>query len=162
MRRVIIASLITTAALAAPGAAASAAPKARTGLADGTGTVFLVGGGLEDFGTVQLPAVIRRSTTTSWSYGANTTFAAGSGCTTTIGTCYTATGTLTLTDGAGTLTATIVGTDDATAAFGWTARVTSGTGTWRRARGTIRVTGTRDWANGQQTISAWDLTGITL
>ena len=162
MRRVIIASLITTASLAAPGAIASAAPKARTSIADGSGTVFGVGGGLEDFGSVRLPTVIRRTATTEWSYDANTTFAAGAGCTTTIGTCYAASGTLTLTDGAGSLTATITGTDDATAAFTWTARVTSGTGTWRRARGTIRVTGTRDWVNGQQTISSWDLAALSL
>ena len=162
MRRVIIASLITPAGLATPGAVASAAPKARTALADGSGSVFVVGGGLEDFGGVQLPAVIRRTSTTAWSYDANTTFTAGTGCPTTIGTCYAASGTLTLTDGAGTLTATITGTDDATAAFSWTARVTSGTGTWRRARGTIRVTGTRDWVNGQQTISAWDLAALSL
>lgn len=162
MRRVIIASLITTTALAAPSATAFAAPKARTTLAEGSGTVFVVGGGLEDFGSVQLPAPVRRSTATSWSYDANTTFATGSGCATTIGTCSSAIGTLTVSDGTSTLTATIDGTDDATAAFTWTARVTNGTGTWRRARGTIRIAGTRDWANGQQTLSTWDLASLSL
>lgn len=162
MRRVIIAILITTAALGVPSVAASAAPRVRTAIADGSGSVMTIGGGLEDFGELRLAAPVRRSATTSWSYGANTTFAAGTGCTTSVGTCYSATGSLTLSDGTSSVTATITGTDDATATFAWTAQVTGGTGAWRRARGTIRATGTRDWVNNQQTTSTWDLSGLNL
>lgn len=161
MRRVIIATLITTAALGVPSVTA-AAPRVRTATADGSGSVMAVGGGLEDFGGLQLAAPMRRSATTSWSYGANTTFAAGTGCMTSAGTCYSATGSLTLSDGTSSVTATIAGTDDATATFAWTATVTGGTGAWRRARGTIRVTGSRDWVNDQRTVSTWDLSALNL
>lgn len=162
MRRVIIATLITTAALGIPSATATAAPRVRTATAAGSGSVMTVGGGLEDFGALRLTAPMRRSATTDWTYDATTAFAAGTGCTTSVGTCYATTGTLTLSDGNSSLLATVTGTDDATAVFTWTAEVTGGTGAWRRARGTIRVSGNRDWVDDQRTVSTWDLTDLNL
>jgi len=161
VRRVIIASLIATAALATSGAPLGAAPRLAT-TATGTGQYFIGGGSLTDAGIVVLPNPIRRSATTSWSYSAGMVFSAGTGCTTSIGTCYASSGTITLADGTSSLTATFTGTDDAMAEFRWTAKVTGGTGQWRRARGTIRVAGVRDGSDTQGSTSSWDLSRVTL